>query len=70
MTLAQQTAARLEQAGITPVDPGLLELRAWNAAAYARSARQRDQPPDSGQLRQRRNDIQPPIGHDQEITKP
>jgi hypothetical protein len=69
VTLAQRIAARLEQAGITPVDPGLLELRAWNAAIY-RSARQRDQPADSGQLRQRRHDIQPPIRHDREITKP
>lgn len=37
MTLAEQTARRLELAGIWPDDPGLAHIRAWNAAAYRRA---------------------------------
>ena len=35
--LAAQTAARLVAAGITPDDPGLASIRAWNAAVLARN---------------------------------
>jgi hypothetical protein len=34
VTLAQRTAARLTLAGIGPDDPGLQQLRTWNAGAY------------------------------------
>ena len=36
MTLAQQTATYLARAGIAPNDPGLIQVKRWNAAAYAR----------------------------------
>jgi hypothetical protein len=36
VTLAELVAQRLERAGITWDDPGLVQLRAWNAAALER----------------------------------
>jgi hypothetical protein len=36
MTFAARTAARLLSAGIRPDDPGLAQLREWNAGAAAR----------------------------------
>jgi hypothetical protein len=38
MTLAEQTGRRLLLAGIRWDDPGLVAIREWNAAAYARAA--------------------------------
>jgi hypothetical protein len=37
MTLAEQTTRRLILAGITRNDPGLVRIRAWNTAAYAKA---------------------------------
>jgi hypothetical protein len=35
-SLADETAARLYRAGLTADDPGLVQIRAWNAAVAAR----------------------------------
>jgi hypothetical protein len=81
MTLAQQCARRLTIAGIGPNDPGLIQLRAWNAGAYGlpapapsssgapASTGQRSQPPDNPQLGQGSDDIQPSARHGQQPTR-
>lgn len=38
MSLSNIIAQRLRAAGIAPNDPGLMFIRDWNAAAYARAA--------------------------------
>ena len=44
LTLAEQTARRLLLAGIHPLDPALIAIREWNAAARARQAITKEDP--------------------------